>query len=520
MSNDQLYRPGCLDRRQVLKGTAAMAASFPFLVPSTARAEPKRGGHVRFGIGDGHTGDSLDPATTNNSFMDIISHTTGSYLVEIAPDGKLGPELAESWQAEPGAKRWVFRLRKGVEFHNGKTLTANDVVASINHHRGENSKSGGKSLLSGIDTITADGDNVIFDLTGGNADFAYVMTDYHFVILPSDGEGKIDWNGGGTGAYRLQSFNPGVKAELKRFENFFRNDRAWFDSGEMLPILDATARSNALMGGAIDVLHDLSPVLVDLLKGNPDFSVQSIPSSSHVTLPMRNSAKPFDNKDVRLALKYAIDRQALVDTIMLGQGTLGNDHPVGRNMPYWADLEQRAYDPDKARFHLKQAGMPDLKVELFGSEAAYAGATDSCLLFAEQARKAGIEIKVNKAPADGYWSNVWNKEPFCITLWVARPTPDMIFSAAYASGVDWNESQFSNEKFDQLLVAARSELDEAKRAEMYREMQSIVRDDGNTIVPMFQNQVFALSSKIGHGQIANNAPIDGNRAMERWWFTS
>ncbi len=246
--------------------------------------------------------------------------------------------------------------------------------------------------------------------------------------------------------------------------------------------------------------------------------VESVPSGSHVTLPMRNSAKPFDNKDVRLALKHAIDRQAMIDTIMKGQGTLGNDHPIGPNMPYWADIEQRTYDADKAKFHLKQAGMTDLKVELFGAEAAFAGATDACLLFAEQARKAGIEITVNKAPNDGYWSNVWNKEPFCITLWVARPTPDMIFSTAYASGVDWNESQFANSRFDELLVAARAELDEKKRADMYREMQMIVRDDGNSIVPMFQNHVFARSAKVDHGPIANNAPIDGNRAMERWWF--
>ena len=93
MNGIEFWRSGVLDRRQLLKGTAAMAATQPFLAPSAARAEPKRGGHARFGIGDGHTGDSLDPSTTNNSFMDIINHTTGSYLVEIMPDGKLGGEL-------------------------------------------------------------------------------------------------------------------------------------------------------------------------------------------------------------------------------------------------------------------------------------------------------------------------------------------------------------------------------------------------------------------------------------------
>jgi peptide/nickel transport system substrate-binding protein len=510
-----------LDRRSLLKGSAALAAgAIPLLGASRAFAEPKRGGHIRFGIGDGHSNDSLDPALVNNSFTDIVTHSIGSYLVEITPDNKLGPELAESWQAEPGATKWVFKLRKGVEFHNGKTVTAGDVVASFNHHRGENSKSGGKSLLASVEKISADGDNVVFELSGGNADFPYIMTHYQFAIYPAGSDGQIDWSSGGSGAYRLENFTPGVSATLKRFENYFRNDRAWFDSGEMRAILDATARSNALMAGEIDVLHDLSPVLVELLKSNTDVIVESIPSGSHVTMPMRNSINPFGNNDVRTALKYAIDRQALIDTIMKGQATVGNDHPVGRNMPYWADLPQRQYDADKAKHHLKKAGMESLQVELFGSEAAFAGATDACLLFAEQARKAGIDIKVNKAPADGYWSNVWNKEGFCITLWVARPTPDMIFSLAYASGVDWNESQFSNETFDKLLVAARSELDEAKRADMYREMQLIVSDQGNTIIPFFQNHVFARSAKVDHGAIASNAPIDGNRAMERWWFKS
>ena len=508
-----------LDRRSLLKASAALAAgSLPLLGSAKSFAEPKRGGHVRFGIGDGHSDDSLDPALVSNSFTDVVTHAIGSYLVEITPEDKLGPELAESWQAEPGARKWIFKLRKGVEFHSGKTVTANDVVASFNHHRGENSKSGAKSLLAGVENIRADGDNVVFELNGGNADFAYIMTDYHFAIYPVAGDGTLDWKAGGSGAYRLEEFTPGVQAKLKRFENFFRSDRGWFDSGEMRAILDATARSNALMAGEIDVLHDLSPILVELLKSNTDVLVESIPSGSHVTMPMRNGTTPFGNNDVRMALKHAIDRQALIDTIMKGQATIGNDHPVGRNMPFWADLPQREYDADKAKHHLKKAGMETLQVELFGSEAAFAGATDACLLFAEQARKAGIDVKVNKAPADGYWSNVWNKEGFCITLWVARPTPDMIFSTAYASGVDWNESQFSNESFDKLLVAARSELDEAKRADMYREMQLIVSDQGNTIIPFFQNHVFARSAKIDHGAVSSSAPIDGNRAMERWWF--
>jgi peptide/nickel transport system substrate-binding protein len=518
MTKAILSGAGILDRRQLIKGAAAFAATSPLLAPGMAFAAPKRGGHVRLGIGDGHTTDSLDPATTESSFMDVLNHAIRSYLTEITPDNKVAPELAESWEADPGAKRWVFRLRKGVEFHNGKTLTADDVVGSLELHRSADSKSGAKPLLKGVDTIRADGaETVVFELNSGNADFPFILTDYHFVIVPVV-DGKPDTSGVGSGAYVLEQFVPGVSAKLKRHPGFFRSDRAWFDSGDMLVIPDPNARSNALATGEIHVLHDLAPKVVSLLKDNAEVVVESVPGNAHCTLPMRNGSEPFGNNDVRLALKYAIDREAIIKTILYGQATIGNDHPVSPSMPYWADLPQRPHDPDKARHHLKKAGLSSLSIELQTAEAAFAGATDTSLLFQEQARRSGIEIKVTKVADDGYWSNTWNKVPFCIVQWAARPTPDMILSTAYASSAAWNDGQFASERFDKLLEEARGELDEAKRTQMYREMQMILSDEGNSIVPFFANHIYARSRSIEHGPVASNAPIDGNRAMERWWF--
>ncbi|MEZ5776398.1 MAG: ABC transporter substrate-binding protein [Hyphomicrobiaceae bacterium] len=508
-----------MDRRTLLGGGLAFAAgALPLFYSIPAIAGPKRGGHVRLGIGDGHTTDSLDPTTTENSYMDILNHSVRSYLAEIGPDGKAVPELAESWEATNGARKWAFRLRKGVEFHNGKTLTADDVVGSIEAHRSADSKSGGRPLLAGIQKLYADGkDLVVFELNDGNADFPYILTDYHFVIVPV-ADGHLDTSGVGSGAYVLEQFVPGISAKLKRHPNFFRSDRGWFDSGELLAIRDPAARSNALAAGEIDIMHDLPPKLASLVQQNGDLVVESVPGSAHCTLPMRSGSEPFGNNDVRLALKYAIDRKAIVKTILYGQGTIGNDHPVSPGMPYWADLPQREHDPERARHHLKKAGLSSLSIELQTAEAAFAGATDTSLLFQEQAKASGIEIKVKRVADDGYWSNTWNKAPFCIALWAARPTPDMILSTAYASGVAWNESEFSNATFDKLLVAARSELDETKRANMYREMQMILSDEGNTLVPFFANHVFARSRKIDHGPVSSSAPIDGNRAMERWWY--
>ena len=123
-------------------------------------------------------------------------------------------------------------------------------------------------------------------------------------------------------------------------------------------------------------------------------------------------------------------------------------------MPYWADLPQRAYDPDKAKFHLKKAGAEGLSVQLSAAAAAYAGAVDDALLFQASAKAAGINIEVVREANDGYWSNIWLKKPFVMVQWGARPTPDVMFSLAYKDDADWNESHWKNPKFNALLREA------------------------------------------------------------------
>ncbi len=228
---------------------------------------------------------------------------------------------------------------------------------------------------------------------------------------------------------------------------------------------------------------------------------------------------PFDSNDVRLALKYGIDRDQIMQKILRGHGTIGNDHPIGPTLPYWADLEQRQYDPDKAKHHLKKAGLDSLKVSLSTADAAFPGAVDMAILYKEHLDKRGIELTVVREPNDGYWSNVWLVKPFVVVAWGARPTPDVMFSLAYAADASWNESHYAGERFNEVMKQARAELDDAKRTEMYREMQQIYRDDGGTVVPFFRNYVYARRKNVMHGdKLTGNWPLDGARSMERWWF--
>jgi peptide/nickel transport system substrate-binding protein len=157
-------------------------------------------------------------------------------------------------------------------------------------------------------------------------------------------------------------------------------------------------------------------------------------------------------------------------------------------------------------------------VELSVAEAAFNGATDAAVLYSDSAKKAGININVKREANDGYWDAVWMKRPWCAVYWSGRATCDWMFSTTYAAEAAWNDTKWKNPRFNELLVTARSELDDAKRSGMYAEMQQLVHDDSGTVVLVFNNYVNALSKKLGHGQVVGTWDMDGLKMAERWWF--
>ncbi len=522
-------RDGKISRREFMGRALALGATFAIAtsIASTAlqAQTPKKGGRLRLATTGGATSDTLDPALILDTYMTMVSFgQLRNCLTEIAPDGSLIGELAESWEATDDAVTWTFKIRQGVEFHNGKTLDANDVVESINHHRGEDTKSAAKGIISPIQDVKADGKNaVVITLSGGSADFPFLLSDYHLAICPAKSGGGIDWESGvGTGGYVFQSFEPGVRTLTTRSPNYWKTGYGHFDEVESLFISDAGARTNALQTDDIDLMTGVDLKTVHLLKKLPGIVVFKSTGNSHITLPMHTNKPPFDNNDLRLALKYAIDREQWLRVIMKGYGELGNDIPLGPANVYRAttdEIPQRQYDPDKAKFHLKKAGYDSIDLQFHASDTAYGAAVDSGQLYAESARAAGINLEVVREPEDGYWSNVWLKKPFMASYWGGRPTEDWMFSQVYSSGADWNETFWDHERFNELLVAARGELDAAKRREQYVEMQRILHDEGGVIVPIFMSAVSAASDKLYlPEQMASNWALDGNKCAERWWF--
>jgi peptide/nickel transport system substrate-binding protein len=525
---EKLARGG-INRRQFITSMVAAGVVLPTAMTMAGdvfAATPKKGGKLRHGTGYGGTTDSLDPSTSTNGFSQNVIYTRGNHLTEVGNNGTLRPELAESYESADGAAKWIFNLRKDVTFHNGKTLTADDVIATFNYNRNEDSKSAAKGLLTSITDIKKDGDNrVIFELSGGNADFPYIVSDYHLMILASDGNGKVDSSqkDNSTGGYMNQQFEPGVRATFKRNPNYWKEGNAHFDEVEIITILDPTARQSAIMNGDVDLIDNVDPKTAGLLGRVPIVEMLETTGTQHYTFPMRLEVEPFGNYDLRMALKYAIKRQELVDKVLLGHGIAGNDIPVSASMPFLnTGIAQREFDAEKAAMHYKKSGHSG-PIKLSVADAAFPGAVDAGQLIAASAKEAGIDIELVKEPNDGYWSNVWNKKGWCACYWGGRPTQDWMYSSAYTADTKWNDTSWKGTKaadrFNVVVLEARSETDETKRQAQYFEAQELLHDDGGAIVAMWANYIHAHSKKLAHGpDVAANWINDGNKISERWWF--
>jgi len=485
--------------------------------PRLARAEtPVKGGHLIAGIAGGGGTDSLDPATFATNMQRNLACQFGNLLMNIGPGGEMEAELAESWAMTDEANRWVIKLRAGVEFTNGKSLTAADAVYSINRHRLPGSKSGAKGQMEEIADIQATGPlEMTITLKDRNVDFPWLFTDYHLIIQP---EGVAAESGIGTGPYVIEQADPGVRYQLRRNPNYWRSDRAHLETVELRVVNDSTARLAGLRSGALHLVNQLDPRVVDQVKSTPGLAASNTPSRFFDEYLMHCDTPPFDNADVRLALKYAIDRQMMIDKILHGHGSLGNDHPISPSLPLFPDgIAQHSYDPDKARFLFKKSGY-DGPIQLHTANTAFAGGIDAAELFAENAKKAGIAIDIKVESPDGYAANIWQVVPFCATAASCRSTVDLSLSKNFLSTAVWNNTRWRRPNFDKLLLAARRETDQEKRKELYTDAVTMLRDDGGIIVPAFPNYLDGWHTKV-KGMVGNPAGEFCNfHATELCWL--
>lgn len=471
-----------LSRRGLIGAGIAGAGLLALPGRQSAYAVPRRGGSIRIATQSSSTSDTLDPAKGALS-TDYVRHfMLYSGLTSTGTDLVPRPSLAESIETADRVT-WHVRLRKGVRFHDGAELTSADVVWSLRRHADAKLGSKMATIAEQFAEIRDDGPHaVIIRLTGANADLPAILAQSHFLIVRA-GETRPDGNG--TGPYRLAQFKPGVRTVVTRNPDYWVEGRPYLDRIELIAIPDEVSRVNALLAGDVQLINAVNPRSTKRIDASAGHGVLATPSALYTDLIMRQDRLPTGNPDFVAAIKHLIDRPLVKRALFRGYATIGNDQPIPPFHPYYNPaVPQTALDLDRARWHLKRSGLTGVRIPVYASPAAE-GSVDMASVLQEYGARIGLELAVNRVPADGYWSTHWMKHPMGFGNTNPRPTADLIFSLFFKSDAEWNESGWKNPRFDRLLVEARGEADETRRKALYGEMQALVHDHCGVAIPVF-----------------------------------
>lgn len=472
---------------------AASGALFTGLSDAWAMT-PKKGGKLIF-AGDQHgPADTLDPALYTAAIDYFRGRMFYNSLTRLKDDLSYEPELAEEVISNSDATEWTFKLRKGVTFHDGKTMTADDVIYTMNRHLGADSISKASSLVGMVDRWEkVNSHEVRAVLSSPNADLPIALGTFHFKIIQ---DGQTDFSTtSGTGPYKVKEFKPGVRTIGVRNENYWE-EGGHLDELEHYGIGDPTARLNAFLAGDVDAIANVQPKSIPSIEAAAGKEIWSLKSGAYVNICPRQDHSDSNNPDLWRAMQLLQDRQRMVKGVLKGEGTLGNDHPIApAYFDHTPDLPQRELDHDQAAFHFKRSGIGNTPIRVVAAEVG-PGAVDQCLFMQREGRKIGMNFDIQQVTTDGYWGAVWLKEPICVASWNMRPTANIMLTLAFQGDAAWNETRWKNEQFDQLLVEVRGVTDPAKRKQMYHDLQELVYINNGQALPVHRNYVDAVASKV------------------------
>ena len=478
-----------IDRREFVRyatllGMAAPAAyafasritGEPLVSPVAAQGSLPKGGTLRLAM---RCQDLKGPHTyswveSSNSARQVVD-----YLTVTGVDNITRPGLIEKWEPSPDLKTWTLRVRKSVKWHNGRQFTADDVVWNIkrvldpktgssvlglmkgflleDYETGEKDDKGNPKKSSRLWDANAiqKVDDFTVKLNGKTAQLAVPEQLFHypFLILDPAENGEFKVGSNGTGAFTLVENEVGRRQVLKARKQPYWGGGPYLDQLEFIDLGDDPAASvAALASKQVDGLYFADIVQLEALQKIAHVQMYQVTTAYTATARMQ-PVKPFDDKRVRQAMRYAIDSNAVLQIAHRGLGQPGEHHHVSPVHPEYAKLPALPHDVARAKKLLAEAGYPNgIDVEI-ACKPYPAWELLAVQTMVEQWKEAGIRVKINVMPSTQYWE-VWTKVPFGFTTWAHRPLGIMSLALAYRSGGSWNESKYSNPEFDKLLTQA------------------------------------------------------------------
>jgi peptide/nickel transport system substrate-binding protein len=451
---------------------------------ATSLKNVRRGGTLRVGVAGGGADDTIDahiPATVPD-----ISRVFQLYepLAGRDTNSDFGLVLAESIEPDKKAEAWTIRLRDGITFHNGKPVTADDVLFSLRRITDPKDPKTGAASISYVDLDRS--------RKFPNVGFPDDVGQYFNSIVPTDYDPKKPV---GSGPFMYDSFTPGERSVFKRYPDYWREGRPRVEEVVIIDFPDDTPRLNALLSGQVDAITNLPPGQIAQVKSNDQFKVLISETGGWQPFTMRVDKAPFDDVKVRQAMRLIVDRPQMIAQVLSGQGRVANDLYSPYDPAYNDDLPQRRQDLDRAKSLLRQAGQSDLRVELVTSPV-FQGIVEAAQVLAEQAKGAGVTINVRKVDTGTFYGDNYLQWTFAQDFWATRTYLSQVAQGSLPDS-PFNETHWEDPEFLDLIARARAELDDERRTELLHEAQRIEWERGGYIIWSFSNQVDAYSDTVG-----------------------
>ena len=494
-----------LTRREAIIGAGLVVGGLAFADiiaacgPSTSSGPstgPKRGGNFRLGVTGGGSKDMMDGQNIITKPDQARLVTAFETLLEYDENYNLTQDgLAES-ATQDKPDQWTIRLKQGIQWHNGKTLNADDVIYSFKRMLDPNMGLFGNAGLASLDPngITKMDDRTVrLKLKQPDSTIGDQLGQYYNGMVPA-GYNRYPADQVGTGPYKLQSFTPGQQSVHVRNPNYWRSGQPYFDQVTVIDFPDPSAQVNALLAGQIDAMTDIPFAQVTVVQAHSGLAVLESPGGGWLPICMAIDLDPFTDVRVRQAMRLIADRQAIVTQVLSGHGRVANDLYSPFDEGFASDLAQRHQDFAQAKSLLKAAGKENLVVDLHTTDGA-AGMVDVANVFAQQAKGAGVTINVRNDP--NYYGDKYLKLAFSVDFWGTRNYLPQVANGSIPTA-PYNETHWppKGSNYLSLYQQALAEVDKTKRNSLKHQMQQLEYDQGGYIIPFFNNLVDAYSTKV------------------------
>lgn len=497
-----------------LTAIAGLSACGGGAVGAIDAGEPVRGGTLRVGVTGGNAADTVDAHIPVNSGDVARAVNLYNALYGWDDEAQVVPLLAESFTSNADATVWTCTLKEGLKFSDGSDITGDDVKFSFERITDPDDPKTAAANFTMLDEVVPTGDRTVeFRLSEPNGLFNDAVAEYTAAIVP---RGYDPANPVCSGPFKLESFTPGLSSVLVANEYWYGYDDTYLERVELLNFNDTDALINALLSSQVDAIAQIPLALVEVINADERMSILNSETGMWLPFTMRVDRAPFDDPKVRQAFRLVVDREQMIEQVLSGFGTLGNDMfgPLSENYP---DFPQRTQDIPRAKELLAEAGYPDgLEVELV-TAPIQAGAVESAQVFAQQAAAAGITVNIRRVDVTTFFGDQYLQWDFAQDFWYTRDFMPQVIACALEES-PFNETHWNVPEFNSLFDRARAIPDAGERRDLEHELQKMLYDDGGYIIWGFANQVDAYQKYVGGLRPnATGRPLGGWR-FDRVWI--